>query len=111
MNLNCMEKNDIARVLTAGVGLLNATLVILHCNPVAVSDTVIYGIASVLALLIPSAIAIYKNNSTSSFGLFCKRVKEACKKYGFDTVLSHMLEELLEKFPMSEEGEADDIQE
>ena len=109
MNLNCMERNDIARMLTASIGMLNAVLVMLHCNPVAVSDSMIYAIASGLALVIPCVIAIYKNNSTSEFGLFCKRVKEVCKKYGFDKVLGYLLEQMLEKFPMNEEGETDDI--
>lgn len=107
MDLNCMEKNDIARVLTASIGMLNAVLVMLHCNPVAVSDSMIYAVASGLALVIPCVIAIYKNNSTSEFGLFCKRVKEVCKQYGFDVVLAFLMEQLLEKFPMKEgeEGE------
>ena len=104
-----MEKNDIARMLTAAIGMLNAVLVMLHCNPVAISDTMIYAIASGLALVIPCVIAIYKNNSTSEFGLFCKRVKETCKKYGFEKVLAYLLEQMLEKFPINEEGEVHDI--
>lgn len=107
MDIKCMDRATITRVILAIIGIINMIAVGFGFEAIELSDEKIYVIASAIYLVVSCAWAIYKNNPTSEFGILCQRVKEICKKYE----VGEVLEKLLETFPCDEEEEDEDDEE
>lgn len=106
--LNYTDKNTIARIIVSAITSINMIILAFGGEAIAISDSTLYLVSSIIAFVITVGYAIYKNNPTSTFGMLCKRIKGYVKEYGIDEVYRVIIEALKENFNDEDDDPEDD---